>query len=103
MEKTELHIQWERRIEDYESSGHTQATWCSINKVNVNQLKYWIRKIKGPKRNRSTKSKFTPVVVTEPPVNESMEIKIGQASIEVQPGFNPSFLADIVRTLKTLC
>lgn len=103
MEKTELHMEWERRIADYESSGHTQATWCAINKVNVNQLKYWLKKIKGPKRTRSTKSKFTPVVVTEPPANESMEIKIGQASIEVQPGFNPSFLADIVRTLKTLC
>ncbi|QGG47317.1 hypothetical protein [Heliorestis convoluta] len=30
-------------------------------------------------------------------------IRVGQAVIEVKPGFDPALLTQVVRTLKTLC
>jgi hypothetical protein len=103
MEKTELHMEWERRIAIFEASGQTQAKWCAANDLNIHQLKYWLKKIKGPKPSHETISKFTPVVVAEISTNETLEVKVGQVSVEVRPGFDPSFLADVIRTLKTLC
>ncbi len=35
--------------------------------------------------------------------NETMQIKIGQATIEVKPDFDPTFLANVVKVLKTVC
>jgi hypothetical protein len=103
MEKTELHMEWERRIAIFEASGETQVKWCAANDLNVHQLKYWLKKIKGPKSTHENKSKFNPVLLEETATNDTLEIKVGLASVEVRPGFDPSFLADVVRTLKTLC
>jgi hypothetical protein len=30
-------------------------------------------------------------------------VRIGQASVEVEPGFDPKLLADVVRTLQSVC
>ncbi|MDQ0218636.1 IS66 family insertion sequence element accessory protein TnpA [Peribacillus cavernae] len=89
MEKTELHKEWERRIGIFEASGQTQAKWCAANDLNIHQLKYWLKKIKGPKSTNETKSKFTPVLLAETSTNDTLEIKVGQASVEVRPGFDP--------------
>lgn len=32
-------------IEAYKASGLTMVTWCSANQVNLEQLKYWTRKL----------------------------------------------------------
>lgn len=103
MGKTELHIEWERRIAIFEASGETQAKWCAANDLNVHQLKYWLKKIKGPKSTHETKSRFTPIVIAETATNSTLEIKVGKASVEVRPGYDPTFLADVVKMLKTLC
>jgi hypothetical protein len=36
-------------------------------------------------------------------LNEIIQIKVGKISFEVKPGFNASFLGDVIRTLKSLC
>jgi hypothetical protein len=64
MEKTELQIEWERRIDIFKASGQSQSKWCKVKNLEIPQ---------------------------EP--TETLQIKIGEAAIEVKPGFNPSFLA----------
>lgn len=105
MDKNELRKEWEHRVASYRASGLTQAKWCEENNLALHQLKYWLKRVEG----RDSKSKpavsFTPVVIDErtPPQNDKLLINVGDVIIEVKPGFNPTFLADVVRTLKTLC
>lgn len=40
MDKTELQIEWERRIAVFKASDQTQAKWCAANDIKVHQLKY---------------------------------------------------------------
>jgi hypothetical protein len=106
MEKTELQIEWERRIAVFRTSGQTQSKWCQVNNLSLHQLRYWLKKIElTTKSGAEPATKWIPVSMEEIPLepNETLQIKVGQASIEVKPGFNPSLLADVVRTLKALC
>lgn len=106
MEKTELQMEWERRIAIFKASGQTQSKWCQVNNLSLHQLRYWLKKIElTTKSAAEPSSKWIPVLMEESPQvpNGTLQIKIGQASIEVNPGFDSTFLAAVVRTLKTLC
>jgi hypothetical protein len=105
MEKEELRKQWEKRVASYRSSGLTQAKWCEDNHLKLHQLKYWLKRTNGPSSKSVKVASFTPVLVEETVEcqTEILKVKIGEASIEVSPGFNASLLAEVVRTLKTLC
>lgn len=106
MKKTELQIEWERRIAVFRASGQSQSKWCKINNLSLHQLRYWLKKIEHTTKTQAEPStKWIPVSMEEirQEPDEILQIKIGVAAIEVKPGFNPSFLADVVRTLKTLC
>ena len=45
------------------------------------------------------------IIIEDPkPVDdESLQIKVGAASIEVNSGFNPSLLAEVIKVLKREC
>ncbi|WP_216644237.1 hypothetical protein, partial [Akkermansia muciniphila] len=75
------------------------------NNVNIHQLKYWLRKIGGSHQSSKTRSKQEWVSLaieneSTRTLNESLQITVGSASIEVRPGFNPSFLMEVVKVLK---
>ena len=103
----ELRKEWERRISIYRSSGQTQAKWCEANDISIHQFRYWIKRIEVPKSRRTTSSQWVPVELedsnAENTNNEALQIKVGLASIEVNPGFNPSLLKDVIKVLKTMC
>lgn len=108
MDKDQLRNVWEQRIAEYKASGKTQVTWCKEHQYKIHQFKYWLYKIEKEKAAATaviSPSNWVSVSLDEKQqdVSEILEIKIGEASIEVKPGFNPSFLADVVKTLKTLC
>ncbi|MGG5252531.1 IS66 family insertion sequence element accessory protein TnpA [Neobacillus sp. SM06] len=105
MDKSELRHEWEQRIASYRASGLTQAKWCEINDLKVHQLKYWLKRIEGSNAKPNPSTKWTSVVIEDPSISQedSLQVKIGEFSIEVKQGFNPSLFADVVRTLKTLC
>ena len=103
----ELRKEWERRISIYRSSGQTQTNWCKANNISIHQLKYWLKRIEVPKPRITTSPQWVPVELEDSNVentnNEALQIKVGLASIEVKPGFNPSHLKDVIKVLKTLC
>lgn len=105
MEKIELRKEWERRVASFRASGQTQSKWCEVNKVKIHQLKYWLKRIDGPAAKSAPPSAFTPIVIEEPslPQGETLQVTIGEVSIEVKPGFNSTLFSEVVRTLKTLC
>lgn len=101
----ELRKEWERRIAVFRASGLTQTKWCEVNEVSIHQLKYWLKKMDSPHSTQESSNKWVSLALEEPEeaFNETLQVKVGLASIEVQPGFNPSLLADVVKVLKTVC
>jgi hypothetical protein len=65
---------WSQRIQDFRNSGQTQAASSHLQ---------WVR--------------VQVVEAAAPEEQEILRITFGSASVEVKPGFTPSFLADVVR------
>lgn len=104
MSKDEKRKLWEHRIADFQSSGQTQMKWCEINQISIHQLKYWLKKVSETPSKNDAHSKWIPVTVNQhiDKVDESLVLMIGQVKIEVKPGYNPTFLADVVKTVQNL-
>ncbi len=104
MDKNELRREWEQRIADYRASGLSRAKWCQQNSLKAHQLKYWLKRMEDPTVSSKPSTTWTSVVMVNPSSDDgSIQVKIGECSIEVKQGFNPSLLADVVKVLKTLC
>ncbi len=89
---------WPELIKDYQSSGLSAAAWCRENNLKPHQLYYRLDKAKDKKK---AASKWL-LLESDEPETESIKVKIGPATIEVKPGFNPALLAAVVRTLQSI-
>lgn len=107
MAKTDLQAEWENRIAAFRASGQTQSNWCRANDLSLHKLRYWLKKLENRNSEHSPThaTKWIPIAFEESlqDLNESLQIKVGQVSIEVKPGFNPSLLAEVIRTIKLIC
>ncbi|WP_025683047.1 IS66 family insertion sequence element accessory protein TnpA [Paenibacillus maysiensis] len=101
--------EWTIRVADYKASGLTMSAWCTANHRSKESLKYWLRKLKQDSSSSSTHStNWLPITVADPPsaaiVNAStLIVRIGQASIELHPDFDPHLLCKIVHALESPC
>ncbi|WP_027365909.1 IS66 family insertion sequence element accessory protein TnpA [Desulfotruncus alcoholivorax] len=104
--KAEIRQQWEARIAEFRNSGLSGTAWCAANGIIPNQLWYWLKKIRSQENPQTTSTKWLPVELNElgpSGQGNGLLIKIGLAAIEVQPGFNPALLQDVIRTLAATC
>lgn len=96
---------WSARIADFRSSGLTMSAWCATHHCSIDQLKYWLYKAKNLPSSppSATLTRWVPLMVTDhPPKTEappSLVVCIGKARIELQAGFDPGLLRDVVRAL----
>jgi len=106
MTKAERQKKWENRITAYKASGRSTKEWCAAHDLKPHQLWYWLRKHQLADSQTGMSSRWLPVEFSDPePENHtsSLLIKVGQATVEVKPGFDPTLLSEIVRTLAALC
>lgn len=101
----ELRMKWEQRIADYKASGLTQVKWCEENHISIHQFKYWMKQIKRQQpQNKKLDNLWIPVVIEDPkPISKSDEplrIIVNSVAIEVNTGFDPSLLLDVIKVLK---
>ncbi|QTL97702.1 hypothetical protein GM661_18025 [Iocasia frigidifontis] len=99
---------WIERIQDYKASSLTAAKWCEENGLNINSLRYYIHKFnKEKKEQESSQTKWTAVFPARAENNNSetktIKITIGQAIIEVVPGFDSNTFETLIRILKEQC
>lgn len=102
MTKTELRAQWGERVAAFRSSGQSVTSWCAENNLKSNQLWYWLRKYKLVDIPNKMPSQWLSVEIGDlkPSCQKDvLLVRVGQAVIEVQPGFNPALLSDVVRVL----
>ena len=102
MTRKELRTKWQARIKEFRKSGQSVPAWCKENNVKVHQLRYWLRK-ETQKQVESTTDKtcsWLPLDLNQSDTESTLTIHVGQASIEVRPGFDPQLLLDVVNTLQ---
>jgi len=105
MTRAELRQEWEARVAAYKTSGQSVPAWCAANNIKPNQLWYWLRKLEPAKNAAETSPKWLTMEVDQRPTESEsgLFIRVGQATLEVKPGFDQALLADVVRTLAGLC
>lgn len=102
MTRAQREKEWEIRIAQYQASGQSAKEWCAANNIKPERLWYWLRR--NETKQKSTR--WLPVEVAGQPTtsqHNTLLIKVGEASIEVKPGFNPDLLSETIRVLVTLC
>ena len=117
IKKPEDRTVWEKRFEEFLSSGKSQAAWCKEKDINPNTFNFWYLRLKAektqPKKQIKAPIKWlaldtkeieikpkTDIAITS---RNAIDIKIANVTIEVTPGFIPEHLLNIVKALSELC
>jgi hypothetical protein len=105
MNKSELRMEWEQRIANFLSSGQSASKWCAANEVSIHQFWYWKKRLKTTQNSVDDSPKWVSLEMDDSIENPKsrLVIRVGQASVEVDHGFDPKLLVDVVRTLQLLC
>ncbi|WP_127585568.1 IS66 family insertion sequence element accessory protein TnpA [Paenibacillus koleovorans] len=97
---------WAARVEEYRASGLTLKRWCEAHGCTMDQMKYWL--YKSPKHTLppSTEAStappvtpFVPLAVMDEERRTSLILRIGLAEIELDAGFDPQLLREVVHAL----
>jgi hypothetical protein len=99
MTKLELRNLWEARVAKYKASGQSAKVWCTENDVNISQLYYWLKK----EHVSDEQPMWVPVAIEEPSRESTLCVRVGRASVELRPGFDPELLLKVVKTLSAVC
>ncbi len=105
-EQQVIRKEWETRVTEFRVSGQSATAWCSEHRIKTHQLWYWLRKYPSEESIQSQPNKWIPIEIDKSPVNETdsvLLVRIGQAVIEVRPGYNRDLLSDVVRILNASC
>jgi hypothetical protein len=104
MTKNELRHEWENRIANLLSSNQSIPAWSIANNLKIHQVRYWLRKLKTKSQpDIDSTPQWLSIKIGNPKFEHSathLRIKVGAATIEVQPGFDPKLLLDGKRTIK---
>ena len=102
MTKLELRKEWDERVTAFKASGQSTIVWCTANDYKLHQLTYWLRKQKKLTVPTEMSSRWLPVEVgayERKGQGRTLLVRVGQATIEVSPGFDPELLSAAVRAL----
>jgi hypothetical protein len=105
MNKSELRIEWEQRIAKFLSSGQSASKWCAANEISIHQFWYWKKRLNATQDTVKDSPKWLSLEMDDS-IDDSktkIVVRVGQASVEVEHGFDPKLLCDVVRTLQSLC
>lgn len=97
--------QWEERVAAYRSSGQGVREWCAGNGVKPERLWYWLRRVETGRREGQSSAWLQAVVSFGTVAGEQagLLVKVGKASVEVRPGFDPDLLREVVGALSAAC
>src|SRR5690625_3330805 len=96
---------WESRVAEFKASGQSATAWCASQNLKVHQLRYWVRKFGSEHDSRKKQTKWLSVEFGELKADQpqkALPIRVGKATLEVHPGFDPKLLSDVVKTLSML-
>ncbi len=95
---------WQERIKAFQASAKSVREWCRENGLGTGGVYYWLKKlgeVDGPATSNWVSVDVNLETTGKP--NEGLLVRIGQVTVEVQPGFNHNLLRDVISTLSGLC
>lgn len=100
-EQIELKEIWRQRITAFDASGESKKKWCENNGLKDYQLRYWIKKLKSEEESKSPSNQWISIEMNEQNSvsSDELKVKIGEITLEVRAGFNPTLLSDVVKVL----
>jgi hypothetical protein len=103
MSRTEQRLEWEKRIEEFKASGLSAAAWCKMQDLKPHRFNYYLCKDKPLKPSTPPTTRWLSVEIENsevaPDQMPALLVKVGEATIEVKSGFDPTLLCQLVRTL----
>ena len=97
---------WEEKINQFKQSGQNQTVWCKEKGINLRTFNKWYNKFKNQApANQAAQGvqNWIPLEIVEKTSNLPLNIKVGKVVIEVNEGFNPKLLSDVVKVLGATC
>jgi len=106
MAKGHSRNEWEIQIEEFKASGLSQVVWCREKHINLRTFNYWYVKFKNISSEQIAPTSWISLKVDEPDekhLPSLITIKLGNAVIEVKPGFDAEHLHKVAKVLSSLC
>lgn len=105
IENAEKRKKWKKHLEAWEESGITQTEYCRIHGLSIHQFTYW----KSHLIIKNGSNSLVPIQIS-PEIFQSKSISRSQLrlnmengfQIEIENGFDPSFLTVLIRTVRGL-
>lgn len=96
---------WKERIALFQESGQSVAKWCKEQELPEHQLRYWLRKAVAKQSTASggITSRWVAMGSLEDNSSTGVSLRIGSVHLDVQRGFDPFVLTEVVRSLTGLC
>lgn len=100
-----LYKEWVKLIEEFKTSGKSQAQWCREKNIKVKAFNYQYRKYKKDNKinvPEFNKTNWLPIELK--PVNLSkLTIRVGKAVIEIEKDYDEELLQNVIRSLEAIC
>jgi transposase-like protein len=96
---------WSAIVEAYKTSGQRLSEWCRANNISPDSLSYWLQKEKkAAEQEKNCQWLMLDHNILESATgNQSLLLQIGPVRLAVNPGFDPQFLTDVVKTIIAAC
>lgn len=102
VELEQLRETWRQRVAEFRASGQSGAAWCAAYQIKESQLWYWVRRFPAESPSSPSSPRFVPVGIHEAG-SDPLVVRVGQAAIEIRPGYDPQLLCQVVQTLSATC
>ena len=106
MLKVKVRSMWEQRVATYKASNQILSAWCKVNDVRPATLRYWIREFRVVNTSTEKVTSWISVDTTESKAStkeQPLIVKIGNASMEINIGFNKDLFSVVTEVLLSLC
>ena len=96
--------QWRQHFEAYRSGDLTRKAYCQKNQIKESTFGYWCKKMKRAENglDKVTEPMWIPLQVSEER-SASIDIRIGNITLEIKPGFDKTLLVELLRVIGALC
>lgn len=95
-------ILWNERIDSFLASGLSQRAWCQEQGLPPQQLSYWLRKHHRKEGHPGT-SRWVSIDAISTSSGSGVSLRVGTITLDVEPGFDQQVLADVLRSLMSVC
>ena len=89
------------RIGAFFASGLSQRAWCREHGLRPNQLGYWLRKFRT-EANQPQNGRWIQLDSLAP-TGSGVVLRIGNVTVEIQRGFDPQVLTEVISSLLNVC